>query len=150
MLTRRQAIGPDASPACHVDASNGSRLCLRSLGKAAPPSNGWKNRGILGVSICRSQRVYRVRTDHTKGILASAMEGIFYCRPAYRANNIHSKFKFCTCFPSRLSPVCFQTGGGAKVQKLEKTWTRWKKLGWKAGHNGITCDPARASHPYII
>jgi len=38
-------------------------------------------------------------------------------------------------------------GGGAKVQKLGKTWTRWEKLGWQARHNGTS--RASPSHPYL-
>jgi len=38
-------------------------------------------------------------------------------------------------------------GGGAKVQKLGKTWTRWEKLGWQARHNGT--NRASPSHPYL-
>ena len=45
---------------------------------------------------------------------------------------------FPVCSPARER---IQTGrGGAKVEKLENTWTRWEKLGWQAGHNGkIPC-----------
>ena len=71
---------------CGWIASNGSRLLAgRSVKRLITTASlGWKYRGILGVSdrIDRSQRVYRVRTDHTKGIfLGAVMEGIFLLLP---------------------------------------------------------------------
>lgn len=158
-LTWRQAIGPDASPARHVDALNGS-LFLRALGKAAnyyyrlPRPPGWKNRGILGVSICRSipPRLPPSTYGSHKGNLGVRNgRNLFYCRLLLRIKNNTADLNLYTFF--FLSPVCSLC---QRIQTVEEEGQKYKNLG-KHGRGGkswagrhATMEPAGPQHPIRI
>ena len=146
-LTWRQAIGPDASLACHVgaeDASNGSRPApsvKRLIIINAPPPGG-NTEEFASICPIRSRLPYGSNKGNLAGRSARNLPALrFHCPTRFfllflfRKPTLNLLFflplDWMLCvFPSRGG---IQAGGGAKVEKTKKGWAgaQWRGIPWQ-------------------